>query len=60
MKVRKIAKARAWSTLGGRCKEFEWGCVICEHYKYLDVHGKFPTDAELDAWAEPYRQEEDE
>jgi hypothetical protein len=24
------------------------------------VHGKFPSYAELDAWAEPYRQEEED
>lgn len=58
MKVLKIAKGKSQSNLGRRCKSFEWHCVVCEHYRYLDLFGKFPTDNEVDAWAEPYRQEE--
>ncbi len=59
MKVRQIAKAKSWTNLGNRCKEFTWHCIVCEHYKYLDTFGKFPTDAEVEAWAVPYRAEYD-
>ena len=56
MKVRKLKKG--WTTLGNRCKSFEWHCIVCEHYKYLDTFGKFPTDEEVEAWAAPYRAED--
>ena len=59
MKVRKIAKAKSWTTLGNRCKSFEWHCIVCEHYKYLDTFGKFPTDDEVETWAAPHRAEYD-
>ena len=55
MKVRKLKKG--WTTLGNRCKAFEWHCIVCEHYKYLDTFGKFPTDEEVEAWAQPHRAE---
>jgi len=32
---------------------------VCEHYKYLDTFGKFPTDEEVEAWAQPFRDEYD-
>jgi len=57
MKVRKLKKG--WTTLGNRCKSFEWHCIVCEHYKYLDTFGKFPTDEEVEAWAAPHRDEYD-
>jgi hypothetical protein len=58
MKVRKIAKAKSWSELGGRCKNFTWHCCICEAYKYKDLFGGFGTLDQVDAWAEPLRQED--
>lgn len=57
MKVRKLKKG--WTTLGNRCKAFEWHCIVCEHYKYLDTFGKFPTDEEVQEWAQPFRDEYD-
>ena len=57
MKVRKLKKG--WTTLGNRCKSFEWHCIVCEHYKYLDLFGKFPTNDAVQEWAQPYRDEYD-
>jgi hypothetical protein len=57
VKVRKLKKG--WTTLGSRCKSFEWHCIVCECYKYLDTFGKFPTDDEVEEWAQPFRDEHD-
>jgi hypothetical protein len=57
MKVRKLKKG--WTNIGLRCKSFGWHCIVCEHYKYLDLFGKFPTDEEVQEWAQPFRDEYD-
>lgn len=60
MKVRKIAKAKSWTNLGKRCKDFQWHCIICESYKFLDQRGRFPNSfEEVWAWAQPFRAEYD-
>ena len=58
MKVRKLKKG--WTNVGKRCKDFAWGCIICESYKFLDDKGRFPhTFDEVYGWAQPYRDEYD-
>jgi hypothetical protein len=59
MKARKIAKAHSWSTLGNKCKHFEWYCCVCEAYRYKELFGGFASLEIVDAWAEPLRQEEE-
>jgi len=29
--------------LGNRCSAYFAGCIVCESYKHLDEHGRFPT-----------------
>jgi hypothetical protein len=56
MKVRKLK--RGWSNVGKRCKDFAWGCIICESYKFLDLRGRFPNSFdEVYEWAQPHRYE---
>jgi hypothetical protein len=58
MKVRKLKKG--WTTLGKRCKSFEWHCIVCESYKFLDLRGRFPNSFdEVYEWAQPFRDEYD-
>lgn len=33
--------------LGYRCKDYCAGCIVCESYRYLDQHGRFPTFEEI-------------
>lgn len=29
--------------IGSRCTAYFAGCIVCESYRYLDEHGRFPT-----------------
>jgi hypothetical protein len=29
--------------LGNRCADYGPGCLVCESYRYLDQHGRFPS-----------------
>jgi hypothetical protein len=33
--------------LGHRCSEYFAGCIVCDSYRYLDRHGRFPTFDEV-------------
>lgn len=33
--------------IGGRCKVYCAGCIVCESYRYLERHGRFPTFEEV-------------
>lgn len=46
MNVFKKTKKKAWSNIGNRCKEYSAGCAVCEAYRYLDLHGRFPDTVE--------------
>jgi len=59
MKVRDL-KHKQFSTVGKRCKSFEWHCATCEMYRFKDLFGRFATDFdEVWKWAAPYRAEAD-
>jgi hypothetical protein len=30
-------------SIGNRCKSYEQGCIVCEAYRFYDMHGKFAT-----------------
>lgn len=40
---RKTGGPRGW---GNRCNDYGPGCILCEMYRFLDNHGRFPTEAE--------------
>jgi hypothetical protein len=45
MKLRTHKLRAYWthgSTVGKRCKVYCQGCVTCETYRFLDMHGRFP------------------
>jgi hypothetical protein len=44
---RKTGGPRGW---GNRCKEYGPGCSLCEMYRFLDDHGRFPTEGERYAY----------
>jgi hypothetical protein len=33
--------------IGHRCKAHFPGCIVCESYRFLDEHGRFPTFDEV-------------
>ena len=33
--------------IGHRCREYFPGCIVCESYRFLDQHGRFPTFDEV-------------
>lgn len=33
--------------IGHRCKDYCPGCIVCECYRYLDQHGRFPSFDEV-------------
>jgi hypothetical protein len=35
--------------IGNRCKDYGPGCIVCESYRHLDQHGRFPTFEEARA-----------
>lgn len=41
---RKVGGARG---VGNRCKAYCPGCIVCESYRFLDQHGRFPTFDEV-------------
>lgn len=60
MNIMKRIKRRTRSTIGKRCKTFEWHCIVCETYKFKDTHGRFPhTFDEIWNWAQPFRKQAD-
>jgi hypothetical protein len=60
VKVRRLKHRGLTSNIGKRCKDFMWGCIVCESYRFLDLHGRFPNSFnEVYEWAQPYRDEDD-
>jgi hypothetical protein len=58
MKVRSLKHRHLFTNVGKRCKDFQWGCIICESYKFLDLRGRFPNSFdEVYEWAQPHRYE---
>lgn len=47
--IRKIRlrQKRKGSTVGKRCSTYQDGCVICDTWKFFDMHKKFPSHDEL-------------
>lgn len=33
--------------IGHRCKDYFPGCIVCERYRFLDQHGRFPSFDEV-------------
>lgn len=33
--------------IGLRCKAYGPGCLVCESYRFLDEHGRFPSSDEV-------------
>lgn len=33
--------------MGNRCNDFAAGCLVCESYRFLDLHGRFPSFDEV-------------
>lgn len=52
MKVRQL-RLRFYRKTGGprqighRCKDYCPGCIVCESYRFLDQHGRFPSFGEV-------------
>jgi len=59
MKMRKLKHYNKFNNTDKRCKDFMWGCINCEAWKFLDVHGRFARSLdELTDWSYPFRDEE--
>lgn len=52
MKVRSLRRRfyrkNGYHYWGYRCKVYCAGCVVCEAWKFLDTHGRFPSFEETD------------
>lgn len=39
---RQYPKRGGGINVGNRCKEYAPGCPVCESWRFLDLHGRFP------------------
>lgn len=47
LRLRTYRKTGGPRQIGHRCKVYCAGCIVCESYRFLDQHGRFPSFNEV-------------